>query len=120
MGEGVDVAARMATPLRDVSEFDVTVHGLRTAGKVDHVLMDADPLEYLRLAFVALLSVGFSLDINDEHACLDRETALGAAFTSAVGRLRMHKLSNILRLLTVTVQGVVIGMVHDDLRPWVK
>ena len=67
VGEAVNVTTAVATQLRAISDFDVRAYGPRTEAMVDHLLMVADRLYFLRL--VAVLSVGFSLDSDGDRHC---------------------------------------------------
>ena len=68
VGEAVNVTTAVATQLCAISDFDVRAYRPRAEGMVDHLLMVADRLDFLRQALVAVLSVGFSLDSDgDRH-----------------------------------------------------
>ena len=62
VGEAVNVTTAVATQLRASSNFDVRAYRPRAEGMVDHLLMVADRLDFLRQALVVILSDGFSLD----------------------------------------------------------
>ena len=87
---------------------------------VDHLLMVADRLDFLRPALVAVLSVGFSLDSDSDRHCRERMATIDAAFTSASADLRRHTLSNIILLSGPAARAVMSEMVNDDLRLWVN
>ena len=110
----------MATQLRAISDFDVRAYGPRAEGMVDHLLMVADRLDFLRQALVAVLSVGFSLDSDGDRHCRERVATIDAAFTSASADLRRHTLSNIILLSGPAARAVMSEMVNDDLRLWVN
>ena len=59
VGEAVNVTTAVTTQLRAISDFDVRAYGPRAEGMVDHLLMIADRLDFLRQALVVVLSVGF-------------------------------------------------------------
>ena len=67
VGEDVNVTTSVATQLRAISDFDVRAYGPRAEGMVEHLLMVADRLDFLRQALVAVLSVGFSLDSDGDR-----------------------------------------------------
>ena len=110
----------VATQLRAISDFDVRAYGPRAEGMVDHLLMVADRLDFLRQALVAVLSVGFSLDSDGDRHCRKRVATIDAAFTSASADLRRHTLSNIILLSGSAARATMSEMVNDDLRLWVN
>ena len=90
VGEAVNVRTSVVTQLRAISDFDVRAYGPRAEGMVDHLLMVADRLDFLRQALVAVLSVGFSLDSDGDRHCRERVATIDAAFTTASADLRRH------------------------------
>ena len=118
--EAVNVTTAVATQLRAISDFDVRAYGPRAEGMVDHLLMVAEPLDFLRHALVAVLSVGFSLDSDGDRRCRERVATIDAAFTSASVDLRRHTLSDIILLSGCAARAVMSEMVNDDLCLWVK
>ena len=120
VGEAVNVTTSVATQLRAISDFDVRPCRPRAEGMVDHLLMVADRLDFLRQALVAVLSVGFSLDSDGDRHCRETVATIDAAFTSASADLRRHTLSNIILLSGPTARAVMSEMVNDDLRLWVN
>lgn len=116
VGEAVNVTTSVATQLRAISDFDVRAYGPRAEGMVEHLLMVADRLDFLRQALVAVLSVGFSLDSDGDRHCRERVATIDAAFTTASADLRRHTLSNIILLSGSAARAVMSKMVNDDLR----
>ena len=119
VGDAVNITTSVATQLRAISDFDVRAYGPRAEGIVDHLLMVADRLDFMRQALVAVLSVGFSLYINGDRHCRERVATIDAAFTSASAALRRHTLSNIV-LSGPAARDVMSEMVNNDLRLWVN
>ena len=66
VGEDIHVKANVASQLRFFSSFDVGAYGSRVDGPIGHSLMVADRLDLLRLAVVAILSVGLSPGVADD------------------------------------------------------
>ena len=95
VGEAVNVTTAVATRLRAICDFDVRAYGSRAEGMVDHMLMVADRLGFLRQALVAVLFLGVSLDSDGDRYCRERVATIDAAFTSASADLRQHTLGNI-------------------------
>ena len=116
VGEAINVTTPVATQLRAISDFDVRAYGPRAEGVVDHLLLVADRLDFMRQAFVAVLSVGFSLDSDGDRHCRERVATIDAAFTSASANLRRHTLSNIILLSGSAARAVMSEMVNADLR----
>ena len=72
VGEAIHVTANVASQLRSFSFFDVGAYGPRVEGPIMHSLMVADRLDLLRLAVVAIFSVGLSPGVADNLPCLVR------------------------------------------------
>ena len=87
---------------------------------VNHLLMVADRLDFLRQALVAVLSVGFYLDSDGDRHCRERVATIDAAFTTVSADLRRHTLSNIFLLSGSAARAIMNNMVNDDLRLWVN
>ena len=115
VGEAVNVTTSAATQIRGISDFDVHAYGPRADGIVDHLLMVADRLDFLRQALVAVLSVGFSLDSDGDRHCREKVATIDAAFTSTSADLRRHTLSNITLLPGPAARAVMSEMVNDHL-----
>ena len=120
VGEAIHVTANVASQLRSFSFFDVGAYGPRVDGPIGHSLMVADRLDLLRLAVVAILSVGLSPGVADDLLCLARVNALGDAFTVAVMGLRAHTFSNYSMLSVPEAHGVLCDMVNRDIALWVS
>ena len=75
VGEAIHVTANVASQRRSFSSFDVGAYGPRVDGPIGHSLMVADRLDVLRLAVVAILSVGLSPGVADDLPCLARVKA---------------------------------------------
>ena len=110
----------MATQLRTISDFDVRAYGPRAEGMVDHLLMVADRLGFLRQALVAVLSVAVSLDSDGDRHCRERVATIDAAIKTASADLRRHTLSNIVLLSGSPARAVMSEMVNDDICLWVN
>ena len=110
----------VATQQRAISDFDVRAYELRAEGMVDHLLMGADRLDFLRHAYLAVVSVKVYLDNNGDRHCQERMATGDAAFTSASADLRRHTLSNTILLSISAARDVMSERVNDDLRLWVK
>ena len=108
VGETVNVTTAMTTQLRATSDFDVRAYGPCGEGMVDHLLMVADRLDFLRQALVAVLSVGFSLDSDSDRHCRERVATIDAAFTSASADLRRHTLSDTILLSGSAARAVMM------------
>ena len=87
---------------------------------VDHLLMVADSLDFLRQALVAVLSAGCFFDSDDDHHFRERVATIDAAFKSASADLRRHILSNIILLSGSATRAVMSKMVNDNICLWVK
>ena len=98
IGEAVNVTTAVATQLRVISDFDVLAYGPRAEGMVNHLLMVADRLDFLRQALVAVLPVAFFIDSDGDRHRREKVATIDAAFTSASADLRRHTLSNIILL----------------------
>ena len=72
VGEAVNVTTAVATQLCAISDFDVRAYGPRAERMVDHLLMVADRLDFLRQAHMAVLSVDFSLERDGDRHCLEK------------------------------------------------
>ena len=120
VGEAVNVTTAVATQLRAISVFDVRAYGPRAEGMVDHLLMVADRLDFLRQSLVAVLSVGFSLHSDVDRHCRERVATIDAAFTTASADLRRYTLSDIILLSVSAARAVMSKMVNDDLRLQLK
>ena len=120
VGEAIHVTASVASQLRSFSSFDVGAYGPRVDGPIGHSLMVADRLDLLRLAVVAILSVGLSPGVADDLPCLARVNALGDAFTVAVMGLRAHTFSNYSMLSVPEAHAVLCDMVNRDIALWVS
>ena len=90
VGEDVNLTTSVATQRRAISDFDVGAYRPRAEGMVEHLLMVADRLQFLRHALVAVLSGGFSLDSDGDRHCRQRVATIDAAFTTASDDLRRH------------------------------
>ena len=77
--------------------------------------MVADLLRLLRLAVVAVRSVGLSPGVADDLPCLPRVNALGGVFTVAVMGLRAHTFSNYSMLSVPEAHAVLRDMVNRDI-----
>ena len=75
------MTANVASQRRTFSSFDDRAYGPRVDGSIEHSLMVGDRLDLLRLAVVAILSVGLSPGVTDDLPCLARVNALGPACT---------------------------------------
>ena len=64
------MTANVASQLRSFRSFDVGAYGPRVDGPIGHSLMVPDRLDLLRLAVVAILSVGLSPGVADDLPCL--------------------------------------------------
>ena len=120
VGEAIHVAANLASQLRSFSSFDVGAYGPRVDGPIGHSLMVADRLDLLRLAVVAIFSVGLSPGVADDLPCPARVNALGDAFTVAVMGLRAHTFSNYSMLSVPEAHAVLCDMVNRDIALWVS
>ena len=121
VGEAIHVTANVASQLRSFNSFDVGAYGPRVDGPIGHSLMVADRLDLLRLAVVAILSVGLLPGVADDLPCLARVNALGDAFTVAVMGLRAHTFSNYSILSVPESHAVVLcDMVNRDIALWVS
>ena len=94
VGEATHVTANVASQLRSFSSVDVGAYGPRVEGPIGQSIMVADRLDLLRLAVVAILSVGFSPGVDDDLPRLARVNSLGDAFTVAIMGPRAHTFSN--------------------------
>ena len=103
---------------RSLSKFDLGLYGPRVNGAVEALLMVADRLDLLRLAVVAVLSVGHSPEISDDRLWLDRVSVLSYAFAAVVYKLRSHTLCNLGMLANDGARCVMIDMVNTNLRLW--
>ena len=65
-GEIIHVTANVASQLLYFSPFDVGAYGPRVDGPIGHSRMVADRLDLLRLAVVAIVSVGLSPGVTDD------------------------------------------------------
>ena len=111
---------RHDTQLYAISDYDVRAYGPRAVGMVDHLLMVADRLDFLRQALVAVLSVRFSLDSDGDRHCRERVATTDTAFISASADLRRRTLSNIILLSGSAARADMSEMVNDDLCLWVN
>ena len=111
-GESVKVTSRVADQLRSPNGFDVAQFGPRSDVPVGDSIMIADRLELLRLAIVAVLSVGLASDVVEVSACLARLAALSASFTAAAAQLRTHVLNNYTNLSTPAARGIMLSLIH--------
>ena len=82
--------------------------------------MVADRLDLLRLAIVAILSVGLSPRVADDLPCLARVNALGDAFTVAATGLRAHTFSNYSMLSVPEAHAVLCDIINRDIALWVS
>ena len=115
VGEAIHVVtANVASQLRSFSSLDVGAYGPRVDGPIGHSLMVADRLDLLRLAVVAILSVGLSPGVADDLPCLTQVKALGDAFTVVVMGLRAHTFSNYSMLSVPEAHAVLCDMVNRD------
>ena len=94
VGEAIHVTANVACQLQCFSSFDIGAYGPRVDGPIGHLLMVTDRLDFLRLAVVAILSVGLSPGVADNLPGPAWVNTLGDAFTVAVLGLRAHTFSN--------------------------
>ena len=60
VGEAIHVTANVASQLRSFSSFDAGAYAPGVDGPIGHSLMVADRLDLMRLAVVAILSMGLS------------------------------------------------------------
>ena len=116
MGEDIHVTANSASQLRSFSSFDVGAYWPRAGGPMRHSLMVTDRLDLLRLAVVAIFSVGLSPGVADDLPCLARVDALGDAFTVTVVGLSARTFSNYYSMLSVPeAHAVLCDMVNRDI-----
>ena len=120
MGKTIHLTAKVDNQLRSLSKFDVGLYGPRVNGAVEALLMVADRLDLLRLAVVAVLSVGHSPEISDDRLWLDRVSVLSYAFAAVVYKLRSHNICNYGVLANDWARHVMIDGVNTDLRLWVN
>ena len=120
VGKAIHVTANVASQLRSFSSFDVGAYGPRVDGPIGHSLMVADRLDLLRLAVVAILSVGLSPGVADDLPCLARVNALGDTFTVAVMGLRAHTFSNYSMLSVPETHAVLCDMANRGIALWVS
>ena len=114
------MTANVASQLRCFSSFDVGAYRPHVDGPIGHSLMAADRLDLLRLAVVAILSVGLSPGVADDLPCLARVNALGDAFTVTVMGLRAHTFSNYRMLSVAEAHAVLCDMVNRNIALWVS
>ena len=81
---------------------------------IGHSLVVADRLDLLRLAVVAILSLGLSPGVADDLPCL-RVNALGDAFRVVVMGLRAHTFNNYSMLSVAEAHAVLCDMVNRDI-----
>ena len=116
VGEAIHVTANVASQLWSFNSFDVGAYGPRVSGPIWHSLMVAERLDLLRLAVVAILSVGLSPGVADDLPCLARVNA----FTVAVMGLRAHTFSNYSMLSVPETHAVLCDVVNRDIALWVS
>ena len=115
VGEAIYVTAHVASHLRSFSSFDLGVYGPRVDRPIGPSRIFTDRLDLLRLAVVAILSVGLSPGVTDDLPCLARVNALGNVFTVAVMGLRAHIFSNYSMLSVPEAHAVLCDMVNRDI-----
>ena len=118
VGEAIHVTARVDDQFRSLSKFDVGLYEPRVDGVVEALLVVADRLDLLRLAVVAVLSIGLSPEISDDRLCLDQVSVLSDALAAVVYKLRSHTLCNLGMLANDGARCVMIDMVNTNLRLW--
>ena len=113
------MTANVASQLRSFSSFDVGAYGPRVDGPIGHSLK-VDRLDPLRLAVVAILSVGLSPGVAGDLPFLTRVNAIVDAFTVAVMGLRAHTFSNYSMLSAPESHAVQCDIVNHDIALWVS
>ena len=114
------MTANVASQIRFFISFDVGAYGPRVDGPIGHSLMVADHVDLLRLAFVAIFSVGVSPGVADDLPCLTRANAVGDAFTVAVMGLRAHTFCSYSMLSLPEAHAVLYDTVNRDIASWVN
>ena len=120
VGEAIHVTANVASQLRFFSTFDVGTHRSRVDGPIGHSLMIADRRNLLRLAFLAILSVGTSPRVAGNLSSLAQMNVLGDAFMVTVTGLRAHIFSTYSMISVPEAHVVLCDIVNRDMALWVS
>ena len=120
VGEAANVTTAVATQLHAISDFDVHAYGPRAEGMVDHLVMVADRLDFLRQALCGDPVCWVFPRQRRRPPLPERVATIDADFTSASVDLRRHTLSNIILLSGSAAWAVMREMITDDLRLWVN